>query len=58
MTDQRLAALSRTLRAEGYLDNDPDAVLAAMQLIALADALAAQQAAPGAPKPAEVQLPT
>jgi hypothetical protein len=39
MTDQRVAALSRNLRTQGYLDNDPDATLAAMRLIVLADAL-------------------
>lgn len=43
MIDQRLATLSRNLREEGYLDNDPDATLAAIRLLALADALEAQQ---------------
>jgi hypothetical protein len=36
--------LSRNLRTQGYLDNDPDATLAAMKLIVLADALAEQRA--------------
>ena len=42
MIDERLASVSRNLRAEGYVDNDPDATLAAIRLIALADALALQ----------------
>jgi hypothetical protein len=42
MGDQRVAVLSRNLRAQGYLDNDPDATLVAMRLIALADALEEQ----------------
>jgi hypothetical protein len=43
MSDQRVAALSRNLRTQGYLDNDPDATLVAMRLIVLADALEEQQ---------------
>lgn len=43
MIDQRVAALSQNLRTQGYLDNDPDATLAAMRLIVLADALEEQR---------------
>lgn len=46
MTDQRVAALSRILRQQGYLDNDPDATLVAMQLIVLAETLERQQTQP------------
>ena len=53
MTDQRVAALSRNLRTEGYLDNEPDAVLAAIRLIAAADALAAQRPVPATAVPSE-----
>jgi hypothetical protein len=49
MTDQRVAALSRNLRTQGYLDNDPDATLAAMRLIVLAEALEERPSWPAGP---------
>lgn len=37
--ENALAVLGRTLLADGHFDNEPDAVLAAIWLLACADAL-------------------
>lgn len=37
--DDALAVVGRTLLADGHFDNEPDAVLAAIWLLACADAL-------------------